>query len=429
MLLLGIVLFLVAVLLGLPVSFALLMASAPTFLTGDYLPAAIAVQKMVQVTQSYPLMAIPFFVVAGNVMAASGIARRLVDFSRVLVGWMVGGLAQVSIILSLLMGGIAGSAVADTAMQSRLLGGPMIEKGYSKGFTAGVIAYSSIITATIPPSIGLIVYGFIANQSVGKLLLAGIVPGLFLTITLMTYTYFAAHHYGYGADEGVKMPTRGEVYRSGKAAFWALMFPIILLVGFRFGFFTATEAGAFVIVYALFIGAFIYRDLTWKNLWESIQQSLNDIGMIMLIIIMAAVLGHVIVLEQAPNKLATALAHISENPTVTLLLILGFLVIAGTVMEATVNVLLLTPLFMPILLAQGHDPIHFGVLMVTIITMGGNTPPIGVGMFTVCGMLNVSVKEYIKGSTPFLLVMFATFLVMALVPEIVTWLPNQLMGQ
>ena len=219
MLLLGVILFLVAVLLGLPISFALLMASAPTFLTGDYLPTSIAVQKMVQVTQSYPLMAIPFFVVAGNIMAASGIARRLVDFSRVLVGWMVGGLAQVSIILSLLMGGIAGSAVADTAMQSRLLGGPMIAKGYSKGFTAGVIAYSSIITATIPPSIGLIVYGFIANQSVGKLLLGGIIPGLILTAALMSYTYFAARHYGYGADEGATVPTRGEVYRSGKAAF------------------------------------------------------------------------------------------------------------------------------------------------------------------------------------------------------------------
>ncbi len=428
MLLLGVILFLVAVLLGLPISFALLMASAPTFLTGDYLPTSIAVQKMVQVTQSYPLMAIPFFVVAGNIMAASGIARRLVDFSRVLVGWMVGGLAQVSIILSLLMGGIAGSAVADTAMQSRLLGGPMIAKGYSKGFTAGVIAYSSIITATIPPSIGLIVYGFIANQSVGKLLLGGIIPGLILTAALMSYTYFAARHYGYGADEGATVPTRGEVYRSGKAAFWALMFPIILLVGFRFGFFTATEAGAFVIVYALVVGAFIYRDLTWRKLWDAVQQSLNDIGMIMLIIIMAAVLGHVIVLEQAPTKLAAGVAAISDNPTVTLLLILGFLIIAGTIMEATVNVLLLTPLFMPILQAQGLDPIHFGVLMVTIITMGGNTPPIGVGMFTVCGMLDVSLRDYIRGSTPFLLVMLATFLLLALVPGLVTWLPNQVMG-
>lgn len=428
MLMLGVGLFLVAVLIGLPIFFALLLASAPTFLTGDYLPTSIAVQKMVQVTQSYPLMAIPFFVVAGNIMTASGIARRLVAFSRVLVGWMVGGLAQVSIVLSLLMGGIAGSAVADTAMQSRLLGGPMIAKGYGKGFTAGVIAYSSIITATIPPSIGLIVFGFIANVSIGKLLLAGIIPGLILTAVLMSYTYLAARKHGYGGDD-IDPPTWGAVARSGQSAFWALMFPIILLVGFRFGFFTATEAGAFVIVYALVVGAFVYRDLTWANLWEAVQQSLSDIGMIMLIIIMAAVLGHVIVLEQAPNKLASAMATLSNDPTLTLLLILGFLVVAGMIMEATVNVLLLTPLFLPILQAQGHDAVHFGVLMVTIITMGGNTPPIGVSMFTVCGMLKISIRDYIRGSTPFLLVMLSAFLFMALVPEVVTWLPNQVMGK
>lgn len=428
MLLLGVALFLLAVLIGLPVSFALLLASAPTFLTGEYLPTSIAVQKMVAVTQSYPLMAIPFFVMAGNIMTASGIADRLVHFSRVLVGWTAGGLAQVSIVLSLLMGGISGSAVADAAMQARLLGGPMIERGYAKGFAAGVITYSSIITATIPPSIGLIVFGFIANVSVGKLLLAGIVPGLILTAALMAYTWFAARRHGYGAADAV-IPTLAEVGAATRRAFWALMFPVILLFGFRFGIFTATEAGAFVIVYSLVVGALIYRELTWARLAIAVRQSLSDIGMIMLIIIVAAVLGHVIVLEQAPARLATALAQVTSDPTLTLLLILGFLILAGTIMEATVNVLLLTPLFLPILQAQGHDPIHFGVLMVTIITMGSNTPPIGVSMFTVCGMLKVTIREYIRGSTPFLLVMLAVFLFLALVPGVVTWLPASVMGQ
>ena len=191
---------------------------------------------------------------------------------------------------------------------------------------------------------------------------------------------------------------------------------------------TATEAGAFVILYSIIVGAFIYREITWSKLWDATMQSLSDIGMIMLIIIVAAVLGYVIVLEQAPAQLADAITHLTTNPTLTLLLILGFLVLAGTVMEATVNVLLLTPLFTPILVNMGFDPIHFGVLMVTIVTMGSNTPPIGVSMFTVCGMLDCSVKEYIRGSTPFLLVMLATFLLMALVPGIVTWLPNTAMG-
>jgi len=427
MLLLGVLLFIAAVILGLPVSFSLLLASAPTFLTGDYLPTSIAVQKMVAVTQSYPLMAIPFFVMAGNIMVASGIADRLVNFSRVLVGWTAGGLAQISIVLSLLMGGISGSAVADAAMQARLLGGPMIERRYAKGFTAGVIAYSSIITATIPPSIGLIVFGFIANVSVGKLLLAGIVPGLILTVALMGYTYAASRKHGYGADD-IQPPTWRDVGKATLSAFWALMFPVILLVGFRFGLFTATEAGAFVIIYATVIGAFVYRELTWDRFFKAVYQSLSDIGMIMLIVIVAAVLGHVIVLEQAPTRLANALAHITSNPTATLFLILGFLVVAGTIMEATVNVLLLTPLFLPILQAQGHDPIHFGVLMVTLVTMGSNTPPIGVSMFTVCGMLGCSLREYIVGSTPFLIVMLCVFTLLALVPDLVTWLPNMVMN-
>lgn len=428
MLLLGVGLFLLAVLIGLPVAFALLLASAPTFLTGEYLPPQIAVQKMVAVTQSYPLMAIPFFVLAGNIMVASGIAARLVTFSRVLVGWTVGGLAQVSIVLSLVMGGISGSAIADAAMQSRLLGGPMIAKGYGKGFTAGVITYSSIITALIPPSIGLIVFGVIANVSVGRLLLAGIIPGLILTVALMAYTWAAARHYGYGRDD-VRRPTLGEVGHATARAFWALMFPVFLLVGFRYGIFTATEAGAFVVLYSIFVGAVIYRELTMARLLEAVRQSLSDIGMIMFIIIVAAVLGHVIVLEQTPTAMAQAMSAVTSSPTLTLLLVLAFLIVAGMLMEATVNVLLLTPILLPILTAQGHDPIHVGVLMVTIITMGSNTPPIGISMFTVCGMLNVTIREYIRGSTPFLLVMLAVFLLLALVPDLVTWLPYQAMGR
>lgn len=426
MLVLGICLFCLAVLIGLPIAFSLLLASIPTFLTGDFLPSSIAVQKIVGVTQIYTLMAVPFFVVAGNIMSASGIAARLVTFSNVLVGWMAGGLAQVSIVLSLLMGGISGSAVADAAMQSRLLGLPMTKQGYSKGFTAGVIAYSAIITATIPPSIGLIIFGFIANVSIGKLLLAGIVPGIILTIALMSYTRFAARHANY-APARPDVPSSAEVFAAFKSAFWALIFPLLLVIGFRFGFFTATEAGAFAIFYALFVGVVIYGELTLARLIEVLRNSLSDIGMIMLIIVMSAPLGHVIVLADAPSALETIFNSLTTNPTITLLLVLAFLVFAGAVMEATVNVLLLTPLFLPILAAQGHDPIHFGVLMITILTMGGNTPPIGVTMFTVCGMLKCSIWQYTRESLPFLLVMLSVFLLLALVPGLVTWLPNTLM--
>ena len=427
MLLLGVLLFILAVSLGMPIAFSLLLASIPTFLTGEFMPASIAAQKLVGVTQIYTLMAVPFFVIAGNVMSASGIAGRLVAFSNVMVGWMAGGLAQVSIVLSLLMGGISGSAVADAAMQSRLLGEPMMKAGYSKGFAAGVIAYSAIITATIPPSIGLIVFGFIANVSIGKLLLSGIVPGLVLTVALMAYTAFASRRAGLGAAR-TERPTFSEVAASFRDAFWALIFPVLLVVGFRFGFFTATEAGAFAIFYSLFVGVVIYRQLTFEKMIRAFRGSLTDIGMIMLIIIMSAPLGHVIVLADAPSMVEGLFGMIDASPTATLLLVLLFLIVAGTVMEATVNVLLLTPLFLPLLIAQGHDPIHFGVLMVAILTMGGNTPPIGVTMYTVCGMLRCSVWEYTRESLPFLIVMLSVFLLLALVPGLVTWLPSTLMN-
>ncbi|WP_417447281.1 TRAP transporter large permease [Kangiella sp.] len=419
-------LFVFFLLTGVPVAFSIGLASIPIFIFTDYMPPSIVVQKMVGITQSYPLMALPFFVIAGNIMTSAGIATRLVNFSQVLTGWMIGGLAQISIVLSLLMGGISGSSVADASMQSRLLGMPMIKKGYSKGFTGAVIAYSSIITATIPPSIGLIVFGFIGNVSIGKLLIAGIVPGILLTIALMICTHFLAKRKGFELEKK-PLPKLKDVAKSFIESFWALIFPVILVVGFRFGFFTATEAGAFVIFYALVIGAFVYKELTVKKLKDCLTSSLKDIGMIMLIIIMATVLGYVISLEQAPNAIALALTRITDNPTATFLLILGFLVIAGMVMEATVNVLLLTPLFLPILTSLGFDPIHFGVIMITIITLGGSTPPVGVTMYAVCGLLNCSPKEYIKESVPFLAVILGVFLILALFPSITLFLPNLLM--
>lgn len=427
MILFGVILFLLAVAIGMPIAFALLLAAAPTFVSGEYLPVSIAVQKLVGVTQIYSLLAVPFFVFAGNIMSASGIAARLVTFSNVLVGWMAGGLAQVSIVLSLLMGGISGSAVADAAMQSRLLGPAMVDQGYSKGFASAVVAYSAIITSTIPPSIGLIVFGFIANVSIGKLLLGGIVPGLILTVALMSYTFVAARRHGYAAARDT-LPTGREVWTSFLSAFWALLFPVLLLVGFRFGFVTATEAGAFAIFYSLFVGVVFHRELDIAKLRDVVRKSLGDIGMIMLIIIMVAPFSHAIVLANAPQAIEGAFASFSTGPTMTLLLVLAFLVLAGAFMEATVNVLLLTPLFMPILVAQGLDPVHFGVLMIAILTMGGNTPPFGVTMFTVCGMLKCSVWQYTRESLPFLAVMLAVFLLLALVPGLILWLPNSVIG-
>ncbi|MEP2119760.1 TRAP transporter large permease [Bauldia litoralis] len=420
------ILFFLFLFINVPVAFALALATIPAFLFTDYMPMTVAIQRMYGATLSFPLLAVPFFILAGNLMNTSGITERLLRFARLLTGWMAGGLAQVSIVLSALMGGISGAAVADAAMEARILGPTMAERGYDKGFTAAVIAFSSVITATIPPSIGLILFGFISEVSIGRLLLGGVVPGLLMMATLMTVTSIIAHKRGYKPELPAR-PTFRELAVSFRQCFWALVFPVFLLVGFRFGFFTATEAGAVVVVYALVIGVVVYREMTVRSLIEALNHSVVDIGMVMLIIIMAAVLGHAITIEQAPAASTGFLTEFAGHPYLTLLAVLLILFVAGMVMEATVNVLLLTPLLLPALVAQGFDPVHVGVVMIIIATSGGNTPPVGVIMYTVCGIIKCSFAEFVRWSWPFILAMAILITALALVPDLVLFLPDQLM--
>lgn len=420
------VLFFVLLAIGVPVAFALGLATVPVFFVGDYMPLTVAMQRMYGATQSFPLLAVPFFILAGNLMNITGITDRLLTFARLLTGWMIGGLAQVSIVLSALMGGISGSAVADAAMESRLLGPAMAQRGYAKGFTASVIAFSSVITATIPPSIGLILFGFISEVSIGRLLLGGVVPGILMTAVLMAVTSLVARRMGY-QPELAERPAFRAVAASFFKCIWALLFPVFLLVGFRFGVFTATEAGAIVVVYALVIGTLVYRELTWQNLMAAMRDSVFDIGMVMLIIVMAAVLGHALTIEQAPVAITGFLAGLPGDRYLTLFAVLAIVFVAGTVMEATVNVLLVTPLVLPALVQVGFDPVHMGVVMIILVSVGGNTPPVGVIMYTVCGILKCSFADFVKWSWPYVVAMVLLIAAMALVPDIVLFLPNHLM--
>ncbi|EDP66446.1 TRAP dicarboxylate transporter- DctM subunit [alpha proteobacterium BAL199] len=419
-------LFFVFLAIGVPVAFALGLSTVPVFLVGDYMPLTVAMQRMYGATQSFPLLAVPFFILAGNLMNATGITDRLLVFARLLTGWMTGGLAQVSIMLSALMGGISGSAVADAAMESRLLGPAMERQGYARGFTASVIAFSSVITATIPPSIGLILFGFISEVSIGRLLLGGVVPGLLMTAVLMAVTSLIARRMGYQPELAEK-PRLRELAASFVDCIWALMFPVLLLIGFRFGLFTATEAGAVVVLYALAVGVLIYRELTWAKLIDAMRDSIFDIGMVMLIIVMAAVLGHALTVEQAPSAITGFLAGLPGDRYVTLFVVLAIVFVAGTVMEATVNVLLVTPLVLPALVHVGFDPVHMGVVLIILVSVGGNTPPVGVIMYTVCGILRCDFAEFVRWSWPYVVTMAALIAAMALVPDIVLFLPNLLM--
>ncbi len=426
MLLMGSI-FLVLLLLGMPIAFTIGISALAFVFAEEFIPLTIAVQKMISSTQSFPLLAVPFFVLAGNLMNATGITSRLIRFAHVLTGHLIGGLAHVSVVLSALMGGISGSAVADAAMESRLLGPSMIKAGYSKGYSAAVIALSSLITATIPPSIGLILYGFVGEVSIGKLFIGGIVPGLLMTFILMGVSWLTAKKRGYGRARETRA-TLPEFKEAFKESFLALLFPLILIVGIRFGIFTPSEAGAFAAVYAFVVGKFVYKELTWETLKEVLRQTVRDNGIIMLIITCSGIFGYAIVYNRMPQTIAQWLLGVTNSPGLLLFIVLSFLFVAGMFMEATVNTLLFTPIFLPIMKSVGVDPVHFGILMMTIITMGGMTPPVGVAMYTTCSLLDCPTGEYIRDSIPFVAAILLEVALLAMFPSVVLFLPNLVFG-
>ncbi|HEV7368376.1 TRAP transporter large permease [Arenibaculum sp.] len=418
--------FFVLMLLGLPIAFAIGMAGFSFFVTNELMPVSIGVQQVATASQSFPLLAVPFFVLAGHMMNRTGITHRLIACSSVLVSWMAGGLAQVSIVLSTLMGGVSGSAVADAAMEARILGPGLIARGYSKGFTSAVIAISSLITATIPPSLGLILYGFVGNVSIGRLFLAGVVPGLLMMAVLMATVWAIARRRGYGA-ESAERPTLRAVGRAVADAKWALLFPVALLFAIRGGVFTPSEVGAFAVVYAGVVGFLLHRELSWAGMMEALGEAVVDTGMIMLIILFSGMVGYAIVFEQAPQSIAAAMAGLTREPLLVVAMILVFLFLAGLFVESTVLVLLLTPIFLPIVTPLGVDPVHFGILMMTIVTFGSMTPPVGVAMYTVCSLLDCPVEDYVVEALPFVAAVLALIVVLTLWPGLVLFLPNALM--
>jgi len=427
--LLMILLFLILLFLNIPVAFAIGISSALYFIMDPSLPNNLAVQQFATGTQSFPLLAVPFFVLAGHILNVSGITSRLIKFSNDLTGHLTGGLAHVSIVLSAMMGGISGSATADAAMQSRILTPDMMKRGYSKGFSIGVIAVSSLITATIPPSIGLILYGFIGGVSISRLFMAGIIPGILITLVLMVTVYIVSKKNGYDQSIENKKPSFKQLMISFKDSIWALLFPVILIVGIRFGVFSASEGGAVAVIYAMLVGFFIHKELDWKKLKKSLTDSVADNSMIMLIIAAAAMFSYIIAYENVPRSMSHLLTGITENATILLLIILFIVFIAGLFMEATANNLLLTPIFLPIVEQAGVDPVHFGILLVVLITLGGMTPPLGVTMFAVLSITKTSITEYTKGALPFLIAVIMLLVLMVFFPQITLFFPNLLLGK
>jgi tripartite ATP-independent transporter DctM subunit len=418
--------FLALMFLGMPVAFAIGIAFIFFYLLGPA-PAMIAIQKIVGTTQNFPLLAVPLFIFAGHLMNCSGITERLIKLSTVLTGWISGGLAHVAIMLSALMGGVSGSAVADAAMEARVLGPSMIKSGLSKGYACAAMSVGSLITATIPPSVGLILYGYLGDVSIGRLFAGGIVPGIVMTLLLMGTAYVIARRRNYQPELRAIPPFR-EIVAATWECKWALIFPIFLIVGIRYGLFTPSEAGAFAIAYAIIIGKFVFRQLTMSNLLDALRHSVQDIGMIMLIIMISSMIGYVITLEAVPQSAAEFLIGITNNKYMLIILLVVFILFMGCILESTVIVLLLTPILVPVVHAAGIDLVHFGLVMMTATTLGSMTPPVGVAMFAVCGIMKCDMGSYAREAWPFILTVIAEIFLIIFWPELVLFVPNMVFG-
>jgi len=420
-----IIVFVVLLLLNTPIAFVVGLSGVAWFFQHPEYPMSIAVQRAVAPTQSIAFLAVPFFIFAGSLMNRTGITKYLISFARLLTRRMVGGIAQVSVLLSLLMGGISGSAVADASMEARVLGKQMVKRGYPKGYTAGQLCLTSMITATIPPSLGLILYGFVGNVSIGKLFVAGIIPGLMMTVVYMAVTYVTSKVNKYDPpDPNAKLPTFKEIFLNLKKSIWALLFPLILIIGIRFGFFTPTEAGAFAVVYALIVGRFVYKELNYKGFLIALKDSFIDTGGILLIIALSNIFGFALTDENTPAMLGKLLFGITTNPQLLLVIIVVFLVIVGLFIDSNVMTLLFTPIILPVIMPMGIDPVHFGIIMMTMVTMGCFTPPVGTGIYIVCSILDCPIEEYVTGCLPFLLALIALDILFIFIPHTIMWLPN-----
>ncbi len=411
--------------LGVPIAYALLLSGVALMWHLDLFDAQILAQNVVNGADSFPLLAVPFFMLAGEIMNVGGLSRRIVNLALTLVGHMRGGLGFVAIVAACMLAALSGSAVADTAALAALLLPMMVAAGHDKGRAGGLIASAGIIAPVIPPSIGFVIFGVAANVSISKLFLAGIVPGLLMGLSIAIAWFIVAK------KENITPPPKASMAKrlaALKDATWAMVLPVIVLVGLKFGVFTPTEAAVVAAVYALLVSTLVYRELHWRQLKGVFLNAAKTTAVIMFLVAAAMVSAWLITVADIPAKMITLLEPFMGNQTLLLIAIMMLVIAVGTAMDMTPTILIMTPVLMPVVKAAGIDPVYFGVLFIMNNAIGLITPPVGTVLNVVAGVGKMKMDEVTKGVLPFMLAQMIVMFLLVFFPILVTgpakWFAN-----
>jgi tripartite ATP-independent transporter DctM subunit len=407
--------------MGAPVAVALAGASAIWLAVSGQAPGVILAHRMINGVDSFPLLAVPFFILAGNLMNTAGITTRIFGFARALVGWMRGGLGHVNIGASVIFAGMSGAAVADAGGLGAIEIKAMRDAGYEPDFAVGVTAASSTIGPIIPPSLPMVIYGVVAGASIGQLFAAGFIPGLLMALALSGMVWWFSWRRGYPRDQAFRLSV---LRASFTQAFLSLMTPVIIVGGILFGVFTPTEAAIAACAYALVLGLIVYRTLTWRRFLRVSFDTIETTAVVLFIVGAASIFGWILTSNRAPEAFAAAMLAFTDNPVVLLLLLNLILLLAGCFLETVAAITILTPVLLPIAITLGLDPVHFGVMMVLNLMIGLLTPPVGMVLYVLSRVAAVPFERCVVATAPFLIPLVGVLLLITFVPAVTMWLPT-----
>jgi len=413
--------FLVLMAIGVPVAISLAGASLLYVIVEGVQPHLVVLHRMIGGTDSFPLLAIPFFIMAGSLMNSGGITTRIFAFALALVGWMRGGLGHVNIVASVIFAGMSGTAVADAGGLGSIEIKAMRDNGYDVDFSVGITGASSTIGPIIPPSLPMVIYGVMANTSVGKLFAAGFIPGLVMAGTMMIMVSWYAHVRGFHRDARFSLQV---LWSTLKRAFLPLMTPVLLIGGMTTGIFTPTEAAIAATVYAMILGMFVYRTLSLRSFIRVSMETAETTAIILLIVAGASIFGYLITTTKITDNVADVVLAITDKPWIILLLVNIFLLIVGCFMETIASITILVPVLLPLMDKIGVDPVHFGLVMVLNLMIGLLTPPVGMVLYILARVANISFERTTRACAPFLIPLIATLVICTYWPQMVLFLPN-----